>query len=73
MPFKLCNALNTFQIFINDILREYFNIFYFAYLNDILIYNNIKKKHIEHIKKILKKLQQINLYLNINKCEFHTK
>ena len=56
MSFELYNALNTFQTFINDILREYLNIFYFAYLNDILIYNNIKKKHINYIKKVFKKL-----------------
>ena len=56
MSFKLCNALNTFQVFINDILREYLDIFYFAYLNNILIYNNIKEKYINYIKKIVKKL-----------------
>ena len=42
-----------------------------VYLNNILIYNNIKEKHMLHISKILKKLKQINLYLNINKCDFH--
>ena len=43
MFFKLCNALITFQIFINDVFKKYLNVFYIAYLNDILIYNNIKK------------------------------
>ena len=47
--------------------------FCFAYLNDILIYNNNKKKHVKHVKKILEKLKHVNLYLNINKCEFHIK
>ena len=56
MFFELCNALNIFQVFINDILREYFDIFCFAYLNDILIYNNIKKKHINYIRKVFEKL-----------------
>ena len=56
MSFGLCNASSTFQAFINDILREYLNVFYFAYLNDILIYNDIKKKYIKHVRKILKKL-----------------
>ena len=37
-------------------LREYFDIFYFMYLNDILIYSDIKEKHIKYIKKIFKKL-----------------
>ena len=56
MFFELCNALNTFQAFINDILREYLDIFYFAYLNDILIYNNIKKEYINYMKKVFEKL-----------------
>lgn len=54
MFFELCNALNTFQVFINNVLREYFNVFYFIYVDDILIYNNIKK-NIKYIKKFLKK------------------
>ena len=54
--FNLCNVLIIFQIFINDVLREYLNIFYIIYFDDILIYNNIKKKYIHYINKILKKL-----------------
>ena len=49
MFFRFCNALNTFQVFINDNLYEYFNIFYFTYLNDILIYKNIIKKYINYM------------------------
>ena len=46
IPFKLYNASTTFQIFINNILREYLNIFYTIYLDNIFIYNNIKNKYI---------------------------
>ena len=56
MSFDLCNALVTFQIFINDILRKYLNVFCIAYFDDIFIYSNIKKKHVFHVEKILKKL-----------------
>ena len=73
MLFDLCNASSTFQAFINDVLREYLNMFCSAYLNDILIYSNNKKKHVKHVKKILEKLKHADLYLNINKCEFHIK
>ena len=57
MPFELCNASSTFQVFINDILREYLNVFCFAYFDNILIYSDIKEEHIKHIRKVLKKLQ----------------
>ena len=56
MSFKLYNVSVIFQIFINNVLREYLNIFYIVYLNNILIYNNIKEEYIYHVKKILKKL-----------------
>ena len=67
ISFKLYNAFSIFQTFINKILREYLDIFYFIYLNNILIYSNIKKEYIKYIKKILEKLSNVDLYLNINK------
>ena len=71
MLFDLCNAFITFQTFINNVLRKYLNVFYITYFNDIFIYNNIKKEHVFHMRKILKKFQQIKLYLDINKCDFY--
>ena len=73
ISFKVCNIFNTFQIFITGILRKYFDDFCSAYLNDILIYNNNKKEYIGHVKKILKKFKQIDLYLDINKYKFYVK
>ena len=40
MFFDLCNIFATFQIFINDILKKYFDVFYTTYFDDIFIYNN---------------------------------
>lgn len=71
MPFGLCNAPSTFQAFINEVLREYLDNFCSAYLDDILVYSNSKEEHVEHVKKVLRKLQQAGLYLDINKCQFH--
>ena len=71
MPFELYNAPVTFQAFINEILREYLNVFCIAYLDDILIYSNTLQEHISHVEKILSKLQEVDLYLNIDKCDFH--
>ena len=71
MFFDFCNVFETFQSFINETFRDYLNVFCFVYLNDVLIYNNIKKKHIIHVRKIFDKLHVANFYLNINKCEFY--
>ena len=45
----------------NDIFFEYFNNFYQVYLNDILIYNKIRKNHIKYIRLILQKLREVDL------------
>ncbi len=58
---------------INNVLRQYLNRFVIAYLNDIMIYLNILKEHVNHVFKILKCLNKRNLHLKSKKCEFHQK
>ena len=71
LSFGLTNNSTIYQQYINDILFEYLNDFYQTYLNDILIYNKIKKDHVKHVRLILQKLREIDLQINILKCEFH--
>ena len=71
MSFKLMNTSATFQKLINHVLYDHLNKFVITYLNDILIFFETEKKHEKHIKKILKKLQEKNLYFKSEKCEFH--
>ena len=71
MFFDFCNALETFQSYINETLRDYLNVFCSVYLNDVFIYSNIRKKHITYVRKIFNKLHVADFYLNINKCEFY--
>ena len=52
-------------------LYDHLNKFVIAYLNDILIFFKTEKKHEKHVKKILKKFQEKNLYFKLEKCEFH--
>ncbi len=61
MFFELINESSTFQNFMNDILMNYLNEFVITYLNDIIVYNNSKKKHIQHVQKILQRLREINI------------
>ncbi len=72
MFFELINESSTFQNFMNDTLMNYLNEFVVAYLNDIIVYNNNKKKHIQHVRKILQRLREANIQVDVNKCEFHT-
>jgi hypothetical protein len=70
MPFGFVEAPAIFQRFMNNILRKYLNVFCIIYLNDILIYNRTRKKHLSHIRKMLEFLKQTGLYAKIQKCEF---
>ena len=73
MPFGLANAPATFQGHINAILRDYLDVFCIAYLDDILIYSEDPAQHTEHVRRVLERLQKHNLYVKLEKCEFHTK
>jgi len=70
MFFKLINELAFFQHYINDVLFDCLHKFCQTYLNDILIYSKILKKHRIHVKEVLDKLREVNLQINIDKCEF---
>jgi len=63
MPFGLKNAPATFQHFINDVLSDYLDDFVISYIDDILIFSNTIEEHYEHVKKVLKKLFENNLYI----------
>jgi hypothetical protein len=52
------------------VLFEYLHKFCQVYLNDILIYSKILKKHKAYVKEVLNKLREINLQINNDKCKF---
>jgi hypothetical protein len=70
-PFGLANAPSTFQKYINYALRDYLDEFCSAYIDDVLVYTNGPlKKHREQVRRVLAKLQDAGLQLDIDKCEF---
>jgi hypothetical protein len=73
MLFNFINILASFQALINDIFREYLDIFVVAYLDDILIYLTNKKNHIKQVNLVLKALKKVGMRINGLKCTFHTK
>ncbi len=70
MLFELINESAFFQHYINDVLFECLHKFCQTYLNDILIYSKILKKHRTHVKEVLDKLHEVDLQINIVKCKF---
>ena len=71
LSFKLINKLIFFQQYMNDILWDFLNDFCQVYLDDILIYSKMRKKHKDHVKLVLNQLRKAELQMNIWKCEFN--
>ncbi len=71
MSFNLINASVTFQTFVNNVLQRYLNQFIIVYLNDILIYLKTKKEHMQHVRKVLQTLKEVDLRIKSEKSEFH--
>jgi len=71
MLFKLINESAFYQHYMNDVLFKYLHQFCQIYLDDIIIYSKILKKHKQHVRLILNKLREADLQIDINKYEFH--
>ncbi len=71
MLFKLTNESTFYQHYMNNVLFKYLHQFCQIYLNDIILYSKILKKHKRHVQLILNRLREADLQININKCEFH--
>jgi len=53
----------------NNIFQQYLDKFVIIYLDDILIYSKTKEEHLQHLKTVLKVLQDNKLYVKLKKCE----
>ncbi len=71
MFFELINESTFYQHYMNDVLFEYLHQFCQIYLDDIIIYSKILKKHKQHVWLILNRLQEADLQIDIDKCKFH--
>ncbi|KAK1914031.1 hypothetical protein P3342_007277 [Pyrenophora teres f. teres] len=73
-PFGLTGAPATFQRYINDVLREFLDEFVSAYIDDVIIFTNGSlDEHRQQVLRVMKKLQEAGLQLDIDKCEFEQK
>lgn len=70
-PFGLANAPSTFQRYVNWTLQEFLDEFVSAYLDDILVFSSGSlQDHCEKVSKVLQRLKDAGLQLDIDKCEF---
>jgi hypothetical protein len=70
MSFGLTNAPAYFIYLMNKIFMEYLDKFVVVFIDDILIYPKNEKEHEEHMRLVLQKLREHELYAKFSKCEF---
>ncbi|BHF62288.1 hypothetical protein SprV_0200527000 [Sparganum proliferum] len=68
MPIGLRNAAQSFQRFIDEVLRGLS--FNYVYIEDILVASSSAEEHASHLRQIFDRLQQHGLQLNVKKCTF---
>lgn len=68
LNFGLCGAAQTFQRFMNEILGDL--PFCYVYLDDILIFSKNEIEHKEHVRAVLKQLNEYGLTIQTSKCVF---
>ena len=68
MPFGLRNAAQTFQCFMDQMLRGLD--FCYVYIDDVLIASNTPKEHKVHLRLVLQRFEQYGIIINPAKCVF---
>ena len=68
MPYGLRNAAQTFQRFMDQVLRGI--PFIYAYINDVLIASATPEEHLEHLRAVFEHLTAYGIIVNLNKCVF---
>ena len=71
LAFGLTNAPATFQYAMNQLFASQLGKYVCVYLDDILIFSKNAAEHEEHLKEVLKILEQNKFYAKLSKCDFN--
>jgi hypothetical protein len=70
MSFRLTNAPAYFMYLMNKVFMEYLDKFMVVFIDDILIFSKNEEEHDEHLRLVLQKLRENQLYAKLNKVSF---
>ena len=68
MPFGLRNTAQTFQRFIDQVLRGLH--FCYAYIDDLLIASSSPEEHEKHLRLVFERQSEHGILINLSKCVF---
>jgi hypothetical protein len=70
LSFGLTNAPAHFMYLMNSVLMPELDQFVVVFINDILVYSQNEEDHVEHLRIVLTRLRDHQLYAKFSKCEF---
>ena len=73
MSFGLTNAPAYFMYLMNKVFMEYLDKFVVVFIDVILVFSKNEEEHKEHLRLVLQKLRENQLYAKLTKCEFWLK
>ena len=73
MSFVLTNTPAYFMNMMNKVLMEFLDKFVVVFIDNILVYSKNKEGHKDHLRLVLEKLREHQLYAKFSKCEFWLK
>jgi hypothetical protein len=70
MSFGLTNAPAYFMYLMNLVFMPKLDKFMIVFIDDILVYSENEEDHAEHLRIVLTRLRDHQLYAKFSKCEF---
>jgi hypothetical protein len=70
MSFGLTNALAHFTYLMNSVFMPELDTFVVVFIDDILIYSKNEEEHAKHLRIVLTRLREHQLYAKFSKCAF---
>ena len=69
MPFRLCNALPTFQRLMQNCLGKLNLTYCLIYLDDVIVFSDMPDEHLQRMRVVFDYLREHGLKLKPSKCE----
>jgi hypothetical protein len=70
MSFGLTNVPAFFLNLMNNVFMDYLDKFVVVFIDDVLIYSQSEEEHVGHLKMVLQRLREHQLYAKLSSASF---